>query len=355
MAYLFGKKYTKVELLRVVGDISQICGVKIVELQEGRSQGVKIARFWTGGGLEFDVNLSRGMGIGAFRYKGIPLAWTSSTGDVAPEYYDCNGGNMDRSYAGGLMHNSGLRNVGAPNVDEGEQLGLHGRIANLPAENICADGYWDGDDYYVFVSGRVRETTALGENMILRRMVTAKMGGKEILLEDTVENAAPVRSPHMILYHTNYGFPLIQDGTRLVIPSKRVVYAGTDDEVSDKNEYSRYTDVADDKDTPIYFHDVAEKDGYAGYAILNDRLGLGIRACYLKKNITNLINWVDQQTGRNVVEVGPCNCTCLGRAHDRAAGVLQFMEPGEVREYKMSFEVLDGKDELQCAEKEFTL
>lgn len=355
MAKLFGREYTKAELLRLVGDVSQICGVKIIELQEGRSQGVKLARFWTGSGLEFDVNLSRGMGIGAFRYKGMPLAWMSSTGDVAPEYYDRVGGNMDRSYAGGLMHNSGLRNVGSPNEDDGEELGLHGRIANLPAENICADDYWDGDDYYVFVSGRVRETTALGENMILRRKVTVKMGSKEIFLEDTVENAAPVTSPHMILYHTNYGFPLIEEGTRLVIPSKRVVYCGTDDEVKNKNEYAVYTDVSDDADTPIYFHDTAEKDGWSGYAIANDKLGLGIRVDYLKKNLNNLVNWVDLQTGRNVVEVGPSNCTCLGRAADREAGRLQFMEPGEVREYKMKFGVLDGDDEIAAAEKEFTL
>jgi len=191
--------------------------------------------------------------------------------------------------------------------------------------------------------------------MILRRKVTVKMGSKKIFLEDTVENAAPTKSPLMILYHTNFGFPLIQDGSRLIIPSKRVVYGGTDEEVKNRDEYARFTDVSYDIDTPIYFHDVAEKDGCAGYAVVNDELGIGVRVRYLKKNFTNLINWVDQQTGRNVVEVGPCNCTCLGRDRDRASSMLQFIEPGEVKEYKLSFEVLEGKDEIADADKEFTI
>ena len=74
MAKLFGKTYSKKDLLRQVGDISQICGAQMIELVEGRSRGVRIVRCWTGSGLEFDIVTDRGMGIGAFRYKGIPLA-----------------------------------------------------------------------------------------------------------------------------------------------------------------------------------------------------------------------------------------------------------------------------------------
>ena len=218
MANLFGREYLKAELIQKVGDISQICGVKILEMKDGRSSGVQIARFWTGSGLEFDVNISRGMGMGAFRYKGIPFAWISATGDVAPWYYEPRGGGLDRSYAGGLMHNSGLRQVGAPCEDEGEELGLHGRISNIPADQVCAEGHWDGDEYNISVSGKVREVSALGENLILSRKIFTKLGSSEVCIEDTIENAGPASSPHMILYHTNFGFPLIDKGSRLVIP-----------------------------------------------------------------------------------------------------------------------------------------
>jgi acylphosphatase len=351
MAYLFGENYTKSDLLQRVGDISQICGVRIIELEGGRSQGVKIARFWTGGGLEFDVNISRGMGIGAFRYKGTPFAWMSGTGDVAPCFYEPRGGGFDRSYAGGLMHNSGLRQVGAPCEDEGEELGLHGRVSNLPADNVLADGYWDKDDYIIFVSGKLREVSALGENLILSRKITSHIGSREICIEDTVENIGPISSPHMMLYHTNFGFPLIDKGTRLVIPSKKV-FDVTGENLVPESVYGIYKGVSLEADSQIYFHDTIAKDGLSGYVIVNDKLGLGVHVTYDKKNLPELINWVNLETGRNVVEVGPSNCKCYGRKSEREAGTLQYLEAGEIREYKMCFKVLDGKNDLEKAEEE---
>ncbi|NLT48659.1 MAG: aldose 1-epimerase family protein [Clostridiales bacterium] len=352
MAKLFGREYRKSELLGKVGDISQLCGIKQMELQGGRSKGVEIARIWTGSGLEFDVNLSRGMGIGAFRYKGMPLGWISPTGDVNPAYYEARGGGMDRSYAGGLMHNSGLRQVGAPCEDEGEELGLHGRIANLPADNVCADGYWEGEDYIISLSGKVREVSALGENLILRRKVTTKLGSCEVLLEDSVENAGPIASPHMILYHTNFGFPLIDGGTRLVIPSGKVVDAA-DGKIAEESAYGVYKEPTADAGAQIYFHQTSEREGWSGYAVVNDALKLGILVRYEKKNLPELINWVDLETGRYVVEVGPSNCKCFGRKSEREAGTLQFLAPGEIRGYRVSFKVLEGSDELKEAEEEF--
>ena len=322
-----------------------------MELQGGRSKGVEIARFWTGSGLEFDVNLSRGMGIGAFRYKGMPLGWISPTGDVNPGYYEPRGGGMDRSYAGGLMHNSGLRQVGAPCEDEGEELGLHGRIANLPSDNVCADGYWEGEDYIISLSGKVKEVSALGENLILRRKVTTKLGSCEVLLEDSVENAGPNPSPHMILYHTNFGFPLIDGGTRLVIPSKKVVSAA-DGKAVEESVYGVYKEPDANAGAQIYFHETVSIDGWSGYVVANDSLTLGIRVRYEKKNLSELINWVDLETGHYVVEVGPSNCKCFGRKSEKEAGTLQFLAPGEIREYKVSFKVLEGSDKLREAEEE---
>ena len=350
MANLFRKNYTKLELMQKVGDISQICGVKVIELKGGRSEGVQIARFWTGSGLEFDVNISRGMGIGAFRYKGISFAWMSATGDVAPWYYESRNGGLDRSYAGGLMHNSGLRQVGAPCEDEGEELGLHGRISNLPADHVCADGYWDKDDYIVFVYGKVREASALGENLVLSRKISTRLGSSEISIEDTVENAGPISSPHMILYHTNFGFPLIDKGTRLVIPSKRVIDF-TDGKIVPESAYSIYKEASLDAGSQIYFHDTIAIDGWSGYVIANDKLGIGLQVSYEKKNLPELINWVNLGVKRNVVEVGPSNCKCFGRKQEREAGTLHYLEAGEIRDYKIQFKVLDGLKEVEKAEK----
>lgn len=350
MARVFGTSYTREELLNRVGDIAQICGISMEELTEGRARGIQIANIWTGSGLELSINLSRGMSIGAFRYKGIPFGWISATGDVAPWYYEPEGEGLDRSYAGGLMHLAGLRQVGAPCQDENEDLGLHGRICNIPAEKVYADGYWDGDEYRVVLKGMVREVRALGENVILKRTISTALGENEIIVEDRVQNVGKKSTPHMILYHTNFGFPLIDVDSNLTIVSKEVTDAFTGEPVT-KDSYSRFTEPKEGVGQQIYFHNTSEQNGWSGFILANKKLGVGLQVDYLKKNLPLLINWVNLEAGHNVVEVGPANCKCFGRAAEREAGTLQFLEPGEVRDYTIKFKVLDGLAVIDEAER----
>lgn len=65
MARLFGREYTKKEVLTRVGDISQLGGVKPVELASGNKRGVRAAEFRTGSGFNFIVLLDRGLDISA--------------------------------------------------------------------------------------------------------------------------------------------------------------------------------------------------------------------------------------------------------------------------------------------------
>lgn len=350
MPFIFGRDYSKKELLMKVGNISQICGVSVRDLVDGKARGVQIADFWTGSGLEFSVNLSRGMGLGALRYKGIPFSWASSTGDVSPCYYEPIGGGLDRSYSGGLLHMAGLRQVGAPCTDEGEDLGLHGRICNIPAENIYADGEWEGDNYSIFVRGALHEASALGENLVMIRKVTAHLGENVVEIKDKVTNYSQQRTPLMILYHTNFGFPLIDKGSRLIIPVTEVRDAFTE-EIVQVDQYSEYGEADNNAEQQIYFHKTVENIGWSSFMIENSNLGIGLRVDYQKTNLPELINWVDLRAGHNVVEVGPSNCKCFGREAERKAGTLQFLEPGESKEYNLKFTVLEGASVLKTNEE----
>ena len=349
MAKIFGASYTKEELLNRVGDIAQLCGISIEELTEGRAKGIQVASVWTGSGLEFSINLSRGMSIGAFRYKGIPFSWTSATGEVAPWYYEPGGEGLDRSYAGGLMHLAGLRQVGAPCQDESEDLGLHGRICNIPAEKVYWDGFWEGDEYKIELKGMLREVRALGENIILKRKITTALGENEIIIEDQVLNAGKKSTPHMILYHTNFGFPLIDKDSRLIIASTDVTDAFTEEPVP-TDRYSRFIEPKEGAGQQIYFHNTSEQNGWSGFILVNKNLKVGLKVDYLKKNLPLLINWVNLEAGHYVVEVGPANCKCFGRAAERESGTLQFLEPGEIRDYVIKFKVLGDLSAIDKAE-----
>src|SRR5258708_884013 len=81
MAHLYGREYTKAELLKHVGDISQVARVKPYRLAEGFEEGVLGVDVTTGSGLDFSVLPSRGLDISPAHYNGRSLAWRSATTD----------------------------------------------------------------------------------------------------------------------------------------------------------------------------------------------------------------------------------------------------------------------------------
>jgi hypothetical protein len=49
----------------------------------------------------------------------------------------------------------------------------------------------------------------------------------------------------------------------------------------------------------------------------------------------------------HVVGMEPANCLVQGRAKERERGTLQFIEPGETREFHIEIGVLSGKAEIE--------
>ena len=127
MVELFGRTWSRTELLRRVGDVSQVGGARLVTLAEGPESGVQVAEVRTGSGLNFSVLPGRGMDLGFAEFRGTPLCWRSSTGEIAAPHYQPEGDGWLRGFSGGLMVTCGLTTAGWPSIDQGQALPLHGR------------------------------------------------------------------------------------------------------------------------------------------------------------------------------------------------------------------------------------
>ena len=117
-----------------------------------------------------------------------------------------------RSFFGGLVTTCGLKNIGRP---YGE-MGLHGRISNIPAEKLSIYSDWEDDEYIMKVSGEIRECSALGENLVLKRTISTKMFSSEILLEDTIINEGFSTEKMALCYHCNFGYPLVCEDAKII-------------------------------------------------------------------------------------------------------------------------------------------
>jgi len=344
MTHLYQKSWTQQELLGHVGDIGQLGGVRPFTLAEGPERGVRAAELRTAVGLRFTVYLDRGMDIGPAEYRGIPLAWVSPTGPAAPAFYEPQGIGWLRSFHGGLLTTCGLTQVGPPAEDNGEQLGLHGRISNTPARQVSQGDAWDGDAYSFWIEGRMREVSVFGHNLELRRRVSAQLDQPRLVIEDQVTNMGDAPSPHMILYHINLGFPLLQAGSRLVAPSEEVIPR---DEVAAQgiDQHTRFHAPTPRYAEQVFFHRMrAERDGYVKVVVVNEALRLGLQLRYRQQELTEFTQWKQMGWGTYTLGIEPGNCRSDGRLAARRRGDLVEIAPGQQFNYRVELSVLADEE-----------
>jgi len=200
----------RLELMKRVGSVEQVGGVREFILNDGKNRGVRAIEVNTGN-LRFTVLPDRGMDIAQADYKCHALSWISKTGITDSRFYEKDGLNFLRGFYGGLVTTCGLKNIGGP-VGE---YGLHDRIANTPAEKVSVFADWIGDDYVIKISGQVRQSKVFGENLVLKRTITTKLFDDSFTLEDTVLNEGFEDENVALAYHCNFGYPLVDEGAKI--------------------------------------------------------------------------------------------------------------------------------------------
>lgn len=356
MPTLFGRTWTRDELLRYTGSMDQVASVTASRLDGGRADGVRALDFRCGDGMRFTLLPDLCLDISSLDYRGVPLVWSSRNGVVGPQYYDSRGSEWLRSFFGGLLTTCGLTQVGQPCDDNGEQLGLHGRIGSTPAQHVTAGAAWEGDEYVLSASGEMRESKVYGEDLTLTRRIWVRMGERTIHLHDRVENRGNSVSPLMILYHCNAGFPLLGPDARLIVADEHIE-PKDDHSREGLSEHTRFAPPQDGWREQNYWHQVkADAGGWCRAATVNEALdvpfgrGLGLAVRWRKNQLWNMVQWKQIGAGDYVAAMEPANCHTLGRVRERELGTLQSIAPGEAREFDVEFSVLVGGEEIRAFE-----
>jgi hypothetical protein len=194
-------------------------------LRAGWSDGVTVVSV-DNGPFSFHVLPTRGMGIWKAWLGAEDLNWQSPVrGPVHPQYVPLS----EPSGLGWLdgfdelLVRCGLESNGAPEFDDSGRLkyALHGRIANRPAHLV--EIAVDPDTEEITVTGEVDETRFHFLKLRLRTTITTKVGEQGFRLRDEIHNLSQSPAEAQLLYHVNFGRPLLDAGARLVAPVKTVV------------------------------------------------------------------------------------------------------------------------------------
>ena len=349
MALLWGREYTKGELVRYAGSMAQLAGARRCELKDGRAEGVAAIDVRTGSGLDFTVLPDRAMDIAWAGYKGKPLCLVTKNGIVSSRYYEPEGDGWFRSYFAGLLTSCGLSNTGAACEDGGQRYGQHGRLSSTPAAQVNVSERWNGDEYEIELEGRMRESNFYGENLLLTRTIRTALGWKKLVLRDVVENQGFSEVPLFLLYHFNAGFPLLDAGSRLLLNAAQTSFY---DEAAQagRGEMLAFQKPTHDYFRQVFFHRLRQDaEGNTLVAVVNDRLEGGPLGLYLKFNRRQLPEFFEfKMMGEGDYQLGlePSNCLPMGRAAERARGGLKMIRPWEPQEFRIEIGVLEGEQEV---------
>ena len=353
MPNLYGKSFTRAELTERGGDMRQFAGVRLGELGDGFERGVRTVDFRTGSGFDFTVLADRGLDIGAANFNGAALAWQSPTPYAHPAFYEPDGLGWLRGFGGGLMTTCGLTYFGAPNVDEGQPLGLHGRASNLAATNLAYGADWHGDEYELWVSGQIREVRFFGENVVLRRRISAWLGqfaaggrgrGDQRRLRDDAAHAAVPLQP---------GLPGAQRGLGAADRRRRGVSRAMQACAPGLPDHRRFAPPTPGYAEQVFQHvPQTDAEGFARAALVNRAFdggrGLGAYLRWHAAELPWMIQWKQIGQGAYVAGLEPATNWTIGRAAERAAGRLKFLEPGETRNYRLELGVLASQAEIDA-------
>jgi len=331
---------------RYLGNENQLFTARRIQFQDGMSRGVNAIELKNQTGLYATCIEDQCLNLFDFSYRGVNFAFQSKNGLVSNQFF--NGGAQEFGYywPAGMLYTCGLTSTGPGCLmEDGIFHPDHGRIGMMPAFDLSLERGEEG----VTLCGTVRDALLAGHHMELHRRLFFPRNGREITIEDTVYNLEPQEAEIMILYHFNFGYPLLSPASR-VIKSKGEGY----DKYSDRplpEDCFLCREPEDTKEEELYCHTtVSDENGYAYAALINDELSLGAYVKYKTDTLPLLLHWKNMCTHDYALGLEPSNSHIMGRDKERKNGTLPRLPGYGAITYRVALGVLDGKEEISAFE-----
>ncbi|MFD1904054.1 DUF4432 family protein [Paenibacillus rhizoplanae] len=176
----------------------------------------------------------------------------------------------------------------------------------------------------------------------MTRTITSRLGENSLLLNDCVENAGFTPAPHLMLYHFNFGFPLLAEDTRIILPESICAPRDDDMEISRIHEWQAPDHRFKEQ---VYYHEPLERQTYICAQISSPSFpvpglssssgGLTVELKWDQRTLPRLVQWRMPGAGEHVLGLEPSNCWTRGRAEEHRAHSLKLLEPGEAVHYEI--------------------
>ena len=344
------KKSELTNLRKYAGNPETIFGAKDYTYNDGPARGMRAFDLDNGRGITMTVLADRGLDIPFLRFKGVNVGFGAKVGLRGPHLYteDAGRGFLRQFYAG-MLTTCGLTYAGSSCEDGGVKLGLHGPYSNTPAAHVNCDSVVEDDEIVLRLLGEVREACFFGDNLVLSREIRLHTEKNAYEVIDSVENQGQLAAPLMMIYHINFGYPMLDEGTRIYVNAAKV---------EPRDDFARQgLDIYDRMEAPgvgreeqCYFHTGFPQNGLA--VVHNEKLGMAAALRFDAKAMPLLCEWKCMRAGDYALGMEPTTSGVLSRPEARESGLLVTLEPGQVYRAGFAMELTDDSAAIEALKAE---
>jgi hypothetical protein len=328
-------------------------------LRGGRQEGVDLITV-NNGRIAITVIPTRGMGILRVESRDIRLEWNSPVKEVVHPHFvnlQARGGlgwlegfnewlvRCGLEFAGGPGRDSFITNTG----DKSEMdLTLHGKIANIPASEVEVIVERQ-PPYRIRLRGRVDEFMFFGPKLELWTEISTEPNSPLFQVADSVTNRGGCDQEFEMLYHVNYGAPLLEEHSRFAAPLNRVapINSRAARAIAHYDTYAAPTQGFVEE--VFLLEPRADKNGRTTVMLRNAAGDKAASMSYALETMPCLTLWKNTSSIEDgcVTGIEPGTNYPHNRRIERKAGRLAKLAPGETRSFIIEHAIHSGVDEVK--------
>lgn len=302
-------------------------------------------------GLTIKLSPTRGLGILSVEGDGVRLGWDSPVEEIVHPNninLESRGGNGWLDGFNEMMVRCGFEWTGHAVQADGMMYTLHGRAQNTPVSKLFVD-IEDEAPYTITVSGLIKEKAFKKSNLETWVRISHVPGTKEFTVHDTVTNQGDYPRDYQIIYHSNFGTPILEEGAKFVAPVK---------EVSPFNEYAAtglknwqtYLGPTKNFDEMVYnIFPYADSKNQTQVMLANKAGDKGVGISFNTKQLPVLTLWKNTDTLKQgyVTGIEPGTSFAYPVTIEREQKRVPQLEPGKSADFKLTYSLLSNKEAVK--------
>ena len=257
--------------------------VRRYTLTEGKECGIRVVELGCGV-MRALINENHGMDIMQLSHRGDNIGFICKNG--------FNNENLmfGKRFEGGMLYTCGIDLIGKE-----EGIIQHGTYHTYPARILSIE---EGEDY-AKVYGELEFTSLFGRNLVMKRTIT--LTNDDITVNDELVNRDTRDDKYCLLYHTNFGYPMLDEGVTIEFAPKNITPCNG----HAKNHLHQQDNIVapiDNEPERCYYIDT-DRD----YVVLtNAKLGKRVTLTYSKDTLPDLLQWVAPRSYDYALGIEPC-------------------------------------------------